>query len=220
MLHIIGWVLLGILLFLFVLLLLPVHTRVRFDGTLQVWAGLGPVSLRVFPLKPGKKKSSKKEKTQAAEKDSGKNKKKAKTSKGKTPFSFEVVCDYIRLAAEALGKLRRRLVLKNLSCHLKIASADAAKTAITYGEVTGAVSVLYPVLERNLRIRQTDISVDADFEGSKWDILADVTLAVCPLRMLIAACILGLYFLKIQRKRKRLANAKVKKGGTTNEQHP
>ena len=217
MLHIIGWVLLGILLFLFVLLLLPIHTRARFDGALQVWAGLGPVFLRVFPLKPGKKKPSKKEKTQAAEKDS---KKKTKPKKEKIPLSFDIVCDYIRLGAEALGKMRRRLVVKNLSCHLKVASADAAKTAITYGEVTGAVSVLYPVLERNLRIKRTDISVDADFESSKWNILTDVTLAVCPLRMLTAACVLGLHFLKIQRKQKRLAKAKVKKGGTTNEQHP
>lgn len=217
MLHIVGWVLLGILLFLFILLLLPVHTRARYDGALQVWAGLGPVSLRVYPLKSSKKKPEKKEKTQAAEK---KSRKKATANKKRGSLSFEMICDYIRLGAEALGKMKRRLVLKNLTCHLKIASNDAAKTAITYGQVTGAVSALYPVLERNLRIKKTDISVDADFEGSKWDILADVTLAVCPLRMLIAACILGLHFLKIRRKHKHLAKAKVKKGGTKNEQHP
>ena len=64
MLKILGWVLLGILLFVLFLLLLPVHTRVRFDGALQVWAGLGPVSLRIFPLKP-KKDKPKKEKTQS-----------------------------------------------------------------------------------------------------------------------------------------------------------
>ena len=51
MLKILGWALVGLLLFVFVLLLLPVRTRVRFDGALQVWAGLGPVSLRVFPMK-------------------------------------------------------------------------------------------------------------------------------------------------------------------------
>ena len=51
MLKILGWVLLGILLFLLFLLLLPIHTRVRFDGALQAWAGLGPVTLRIFPLK-------------------------------------------------------------------------------------------------------------------------------------------------------------------------
>lgn len=51
MLKIIGWIFLGFLLFVFLLLFLPIHTRVRYDGALQVWCGLGPVSLRLFPLK-------------------------------------------------------------------------------------------------------------------------------------------------------------------------
>ena len=51
MLKVIGWIFLGFLLFVFLLLFLPVHTRVRYDGALQVWCGLGPVSLRLFPLK-------------------------------------------------------------------------------------------------------------------------------------------------------------------------
>ena len=70
MLKILGWALAGLLLFVFVLLLIPVRTRVRFDGALQVWAGLGPVSLRVFPMK--KKPKSEKEKAQAAEKKAAK----------------------------------------------------------------------------------------------------------------------------------------------------
>lgn len=221
MLQIIGWVLLGILLFVFVLLLLPVHTRARFDGALQVWAGLGPVSLRVFPLKKGKKKKPKKEKTQAAEKKAAaKQKQEEKPKKTKKPLTLEILCDYIRLGAEALGTMRRRLVIKNMTCHLKVASGDAAKTAITYGQITAAVSALYPVLDRNLRLRHTDISVDADFEGSKMDIFLDITLAVCPLRLLMAACVLALHFLKIQRKSKRFVQAKVEKGGNKNEQHP
>ena len=64
MLKILGWVLLGFLLFLLFLLLLPVHTRVRYDGILQVWAGLGPVSLRIFPLKKKKHKWQPKKKSQ------------------------------------------------------------------------------------------------------------------------------------------------------------
>ena len=66
MLKIIGWIFLGFLLFVFLLLFLPVHTRVRYDGAVQVWCGLGPVSLRLFPLKK-KAERPKKEKTQAAE---------------------------------------------------------------------------------------------------------------------------------------------------------
>ena len=37
LLKIIGWIFLGFLLFVFLLLFLPVHTRVRYDGAVQVW---------------------------------------------------------------------------------------------------------------------------------------------------------------------------------------
>lgn len=210
MLKILGWVLLGILLFVFLLLLLPVHTRVRFDGALQVWAGLGPVSLRIFPL--NKKSKPKKEKTQAAEA-------KEKPKKPKPKLNLEIICDFIKLGVEALGKLKRQLVLSNLTVHLNVASADAANTALLYGRVAAAVSALYPVLERNLRIKKTDIAVDADFEGKKLTALADISLAVCPLRLLMAGVILAFHFLKIYRKIKRHNQPIEEKGGTNHEQH-
>ena len=211
MLKILGWVLLGILLFLLFLLLLPVHTRVRFDGALQVWAGLGPVTLRIFPLKK-KKTKPKKEKTQAAEQ-------KEKPQKPKKKLTLEIICDFIKLGVEALGRLKRQLVLSDLTIHLRVASGDAAATALLYGRVAAAVSALYPVLARNLRIKKTDIAVDADFEGKKTDVLADIRLAVCPLRLLLAGLILAFQFLKIYRKIKRNNQPIEEKGGTNHEQH-
>ena len=211
MLKILGWVLLGFLLFLLFLLLLPVHTRVRYDSVLQVWAGLGPVSLRIFPLK----KKPKKEKTQAAVKTE----KPKKPKKPKKKLTLEIICDFIKLGVEALGRLKRQLVLSNLTVHLKVASPDAANTALLYGRVAAAVSALYPVLERNLRIKKTDIAVDADFDGQKTDVVADISLAVCPLRLLIAGIILALHFLKIYRKIKRHNQPVEEKGGTNHEQH-
>ena len=211
MLKILGWVLLGILLFVLFLLLLPVHTRVRFDGALQVWAGLGPVSLRVFPLKP-KKDKPKKEKTQGAD-----NKK--KPTKPKKKLTLEIIFDFIQLGLEALGTLKRQLVLSNLTVHLKVASKDAANTALLYGRVAAAVSALYPVLDRNLRIKKTDIAVDADFEGTETEAMADLTLAVCPLRMILASIVLLIHFLKIRKKIKLHNQPIEEKGGTNHEQH-
>lgn len=211
MLKILGWVLLGILLFVLFLLLLPVYTRVRFDGVLQVWAGLGPVSLRIFPLKQ-KKSKPKKEKTQAADQ-------KDKPPKPKKKLTLEIICDFIKLGVEALGTLKRQLVLSNLTLHLKVASKDAANTALLYGRVAAAVSSLYPILERNLRIKKTDIAVDADFESDKMEVLADVRLAVCPLRLILASVILLIHFLKINKKIKLHNQPIEEKGGTNHEQH-
>jgi hypothetical protein len=169
-----------------------------------------------------KKPKSEKEKTQAAEKKAAKKAKKAskpKTEKPKQKLTLEIICDYIRLGVEALGMLRRRLVLSNLTCHLKVASKDAAGTALLYGRVAAAVSAVYPVLEQNLRIKKTDIAVDADFESEKLEILIDITLAVCPLRLLIAGVILLFQFLKIYRKSKRVNQPTEEKGGKLHEQH-
>jgi len=212
LLKILGWVFLGLLLFLLFLLLLPVHTRVRFDGVLQVWAGLGPVSLRIFPLK----ERNKKEKTQAAEPQKNE---KEKPKKPKKKLTWEIICDFIRLGVEALGTMRRRLVIQNLTCHFVVANGDAASTALLYGRVAASVSAIYPVLERNLRIKKTDIAVDADFEGEKTNVLADVTLAVCPLRLILACIILLIHFLKINSKIKKHNQPVEEKGGTNHEQH-
>lgn len=224
MLKILGWALAGLLLFVFVLLLLPVRTRVRFDGALQVWAGLGPVSLRVFPMK--KKSKSEKEKAQAAEKKAAKKAQKEakkaskpKKEKPKQKLTLEIICDYIRLGVEALGMLRRRLVLSNLTCHLNVASKDAAGTALLYGRISAAVSALYPIFQQNLRIKKTDITVDADFESEKLEILVDVTLAVCPLRLLVAGVILLFQFVKIRKKTKQINQPIEEKGGKLHEQH-
>ncbi|MBR5536297.1 MAG: DUF2953 domain-containing protein [Clostridia bacterium] len=211
MLSILGWVLLSILLFVLFLLLLPIHTRVRYDGAVQVWAGMGPVSLRIYLLKK-KKSKPKKEKTQGAEKT-------GKADKPKKKLTLEIIFDLIKLGVEALGTLKRQLVLSNLTVQLKIGDKDAAKTAILYGRVAAAVSSLYPILERNLRIKKTDIAVDADFDGGKTDLLADITLAVCPLRLLLASVVLLFHFLKIRKKIKLHNQPTEEKGGITHEQH-
>ncbi len=211
MLPVAGYMLLGILLFLFVLLLLPAHVRVRYDRTVKIWGGLGPVSLCLYP---GKKKAKpKKEKTKTAE---GKKREK-KNSDQKPKFTAEILCDYIRLGAQALGKLRRRLVIRDLVCRWSIGGPDAAGIALTYGRVAAAVSALYPVLDRNLRIKNSEIAVDADFESGKSDLFADVTIAACPLRLLIAGIVLLTVFLKIRKKQ--TSQSTDEKGGILNEQH-
>ena len=98
-----------------------------------------------------------------------------------------------------------------------MAGKDAAATALLYGRAAAGVSALYPVMERSLRVKKTDIAVDADFEGEKLDILADVTIAACPMRMLIAAVILLIRFLKIRRKSKQQDQPIQEKGGKIHE---
>lgn len=198
--------LLGVLLFLLFLLLLPVHTRLRFDGKLQVWCGLGPVSFRLFPSKKPKK-----EKTKAAADTSH-----PSTEEPRRRFDLMQILEYVRLGAEALGVLRRRLVIRQLTLRLRLCGEDAAQTALLYGRTAAAVSALYPILEHNLRLKKTDLSVDADFEQSTSQIFAETVIAACPLRLLMAAAVLLIRFLKLRKEQTLPQN---EKGGELYEQH-
>lgn len=212
MLGIVSCTFLGVLLFLLVFLLLPVHTMLRFDGKLQVWCGLGPVSLRLFPLKKGKK--PKKEKAKAAAESAS-----PQTTEEKRPrVEPAQVLEYLRLGAEAAGMLRRRLVIRQLTLHLRLAGEDAAQTALLYGQTATVVSTLYPVLERNFRLKKTDLTVDADFQQSTSQILAEISLAACPLRLLMVAALLLLRLWKLRRNQTQLRSSN-EKGGELYEQH-
>ena len=212
--RVVGYVLLGLVLLLLFLLLLPVRARVRYDGTLRLWAGYGPVNLKLLPKKentgneaaPKKPKKKKKEKPAPEE---GKKKKKLSL----TPAE---IMDYLHIALDAVGKMRRRLLIPHLQANIVVGGKDAAAVALTYGRMVAGISALYPVLDRNLRIRKTDISVDADFDKTKIEALLDVTVSACPLRLLFAAILIAIAFLKAYLKNKKM---KEKKGGASNEQH-
>ena len=206
----IGFIFLGLLLLLLILLLLPAHARARYDGTLQVWAGFGPVDLRILPPKTKKKKPEKTTK-----------KKKEKPAKKRKKPALDEMFSYARLALDALGKLKRRLVIRHLELVLDVGGKDAGTAALTYGHVAAGVSALYPVLQRNLRIRKTDIRVDAAFDQKEIGILADVAVAACPLRMLFAALLILIAFLKLRLKyrQKTVSMNSTEKGGTPDEQY-
>ncbi len=210
MLKIIGFVFLGLLLLLLILLLLPAHVRARYDGTLMLRAGLGPVDLQILPGRKQEKKPKKRP-------DKAKTKKKAeKPAKVKKKLMLDEIFSYVRLALDALGKMKRRLVIRRLELGLDVGGADAGAAALTYGRVAAGISALYPVLQRNLRIRKTDIRVDAAFDRKEIGVLADVTVAACPLRILFAGLLILIEYWKIRRK----STVKhTEKGGTSDEQH-
>lgn len=203
----------GVLLFLLVLLLLPVHIRLRFDGKLQIWCGLGPIAFRLLP--PKKPEKPEKEQAKAAAADAAQ-----QTAEKKRQHSFDPVqiVDYLHLGAEALGKLRRRLVIRQLTLRLCISSEDAAQTALLYGRTAAAISALYPVLERNFRLRKTALSVDADFEQTASQIFGEAVIAACPFRLLTAATLLLIRFRKLRKKQTQLSSPN-EKGGELYEQH-
>lgn len=171
------------------ILLLPAKARVRYDGTLTVWGGLGPISIKVYPAQKKEKeekdkKQPKKPPQQAAEKP-------------KRKITLEEIRGYLHLAVDALGRVKRLLVIRNLTVHAVIANADPFKAAMAYGGAAALISSMMPVLEEQLRIRKTDLAVDLDFSG-EGSVMLDITVSAVILCLLMAAIQIFLRFRRIQ----------------------
>ena len=225
MLRVLGWILLGILGLMALLLLTPVSVRAKYEDALEVWLGLGPVKLRAFPLKKRKKTEKKPQKAKKTKEKKVKQKPKTEKEPKKSPLALEKptltqLPDYLRLGADALGSMRRRILVRNFRLDLTLGGDDAAKTALNYGRVAALFSILGPLLERAFRVRKRDVSVEADFSGGPNRAAGEIEIAACPLRLVIAGLKLLFAFLALQRKTaQEKTNDNETKGGNEHEQY-
>jgi hypothetical protein len=93
------------------------------------------------------------------------------------------------LAAALIRKTGKHLRLRAAKLHLRVATGDAAKTAILYGAVCQSLSYLLALLDRVTRLKATepDVAVSADYLSEKCE--ADVHL-IFSLRLIGAIAIL------------------------------
>lgn len=225
MLRVLGWILLGLLSILLLVLVTPVSVRAKYADSLEVWLGLGLVKLRAFPLKKrqNRKKQPKKEKKTKEKK--AKQKPKTEKKPKRSPLALEKptlaqLPAYLRLGADALGSMRRRILVREFRLSLTLGGDDAAKTALNYGRVAAFFSILGPLLDRAVRVRRKDVSVETDFSGGPNRAAGEIEIAACPLRLVIAGLKLLFAFLALQRKTAReKTNDNEMKGGNEHEQY-
>lgn len=212
-------ILAGVLLLLLLLLLLPVRLRIQYADALRVSAGLGSIWLKLYPGKQRKKEPKpKKSKPKKVRKE---RRKKQKPPKAHEKPSVKMILELIRLGLRSVGTMLRPLSVPRLHLTVQVGGKDAATAALTYGEIAAGASALYPILEKSLKLRDTDIAIDVDFSAQTIRAQADILFSACPLRYLIAACRVLMAYLRLRkqqemRKQKKQAN---RKGGNTNEQH-
>ena len=212
-----GWIIAcAVLLALF---LLPLGCRVRYDGgglTVRVIAG--PVRFQVYPLRkkdaPEKvdqpEKTEKKEKKTANKDNTEAQKEEKQAPEPKTGGSLTKFLPLVRLALEALGELRRKIRLNNLTVHLTLACDDPCDLAVNYGRAWAAVGNLMPNLERLFVIKKRDIQIGCDFTASEIKIFAEGDVTITFGRVLSLALRYGVRALKEFFKLKQ-------KGGAENE---
>ena len=171
-------ILLGLVALIAIILSLKVTLTVKYDGDVKLFARVLFVRIKLYPRKKKKhKRSMSAKKAQKVKKKKAKcvsdtGKKKEKKPK-KTPSEIieiiQVVCMIVK---EVVSNLSKYLRIKIAKIHIKIATDDAAHTAIAYGAVTQSINVLFPLLEnvKNFSMpKRRDIDIRSDFTSEECE---------------------------------------------------
>ena len=155
--------------------------------------------------KRAKKAQKKKEKEQKKADIAAGNIKKEKKSAGEI---LDIVSLVSNLVKQVIGKFFSHLRIKVARIRMKIATGDAATTAITYGAVTQSINVFFPLLDGIKTVsfptvKDIDISADFTSEESEIDIKLSFSLRVWHLFHVAFAALGELikYFFKSMRRK-------------------
>ena len=185
------WII-GIIVLLFAFLLtLKFTVTIVYHDELAVYVRVLFIKIPILPKKEKKsgphamseKKAQRlREKLEKKKLKKEKAKKKKGSSEEKPKKTLPEILDMITMVraivAKVIAKFWKHLRIDIARLRIRVATGDAAETAIAYGAVTGAINTLFPLLEtvKNFDLpRQKDINVVADFVSE--EIEADIKIS-------------------------------------------
>lgn len=160
---------LKVLLVILLVLFLLGRIRVGGDGEysadgLFVRVRVGPISVRVFPLKKkGEKKPTKKKKKSAPPTQSGEGEKAQEPEKPQKGGTLDLVKAGLPLVGEAAGELKERIRIDLLCMDLLFGGTDAAQTAILFGMSNALIAPLLAVFQQNFEVKEHRVRTAVDF---------------------------------------------------------
>ena len=186
-------ILLSVIAFFALLLSINVRLILEYQGEPALFLKILFVKIRLFSDKKKKRRRSMSKRKAQRIKDGIKKKKEEKKQrkeeqKKENKGSAKGIISTVNLVASTVKRLlslfTKHLKIKVARIRIKIATGDAATTAIEYGAVTQSINVLLPLLEEidNFSVsRNADIRVNADFtaQESEADIRVSLSLRAC-----------------------------------------
>ncbi|MGN1432602.1 MAG: DUF2953 domain-containing protein [Ruminococcus sp.] len=156
------YILLGILLVIFLMLLMPVKLKASYNEDFRCSLKIGFVKIQFYPPKPKKKK---KESEKAEEKPKHEEKKKESLVKEKgISWLFDLIKKIADLAVGALKDFFRHIIVKKLMLSISIAGDDAADTAVKYGYCCSAVYPAFGIIVGAVKCKSYGVDISPDFE--------------------------------------------------------
>jgi len=158
------YILLGILLVIFLLLLMPVKLKASYNEDFRCCLKIGFVKIQLYPQKPKKKKKKKKpEKAEEIPKHEEKKKESLIKEKG-ISWLFDLIKKIADLAVGALKDFFRHIIVKKLMLSINIAGNDAAYTAVKYGYCCSAVYPAFGIIVGAVKCKSYGVDISPNFE--------------------------------------------------------
>lgn len=190
---------LGLLLFLFLLTLLPVRAVIHFHESFVL--ELRYLFLRI-PIIPGDEQPLEEEEEEESGEDESSPAKRVKSTLSKKGLSgfLQGFTELLRLLQKAAGGILKRLRLRRFDLYLCLAGKnDPAGSAVRYGQVAGGIYAACGGLFCLLPCRRKGVSVDLNYTAEKAVINFTAELSIVPLfaiKEAVVFLIRGLFYLK------------------------
>ena len=164
---------------LVLLALLLVFLRLRLTGAYGVegaslTVSLGAVPVFRLPRAPGKTPAKKEEKPKKKKDKKKKEEAEEKPEGGSVPGFRQLM----PIISDALGKLRRRLSVDEMTLWYQSAAEDPAAAAFAFGGASAAAGALAGPLKALFRIRDLDIRTAVSFTETKPKVYARLRMSI------------------------------------------
>ncbi len=187
------YILLGIVALILLLLLIPVHLRASFVGSLRADVSYAFLKFKLYPKeKREKKEEQKKQEDKPAEKKEEQKEEKKEENILKKFYRNQGVDGVIQLVRDAAYSVRRllhtllirHLIIHDLYLRIDVAGRHAAECAEKYGGVCGLVYPPVSYICSVCHVRKYDVSVSPDYLATFSSAEFYVNLSIRPLALL------------------------------------
>ena len=176
------YIIFGILLLLFLLLIIPLYITLDYNGNLRLDVGYMFFKTNII----GDKNTEKEQKTVKSKTQ----KPNALTKKFENKDISEIILQSVELLKIALDRLKplvKHIIIREFYLALTIGSEDAEITALTYGRVCAVVYPMRGILAAVMNFKENKVFINADFNSKKSSAVVHVKLNFRPIFAVIAA---------------------------------
>ena len=162
-------IILSVLAFIVLLLFIPISVHIKYDG--DFFVKLKIAGIKAYEVEPDADTEKPKPDTESDKKAKKQTEKAFDKLKKKYGFAGAVkeIFVFIKSVLERLKGSFRHIAIRKLCLDIKVASGEAAATAIDYGAVCAAVYPVLTFIDSIANVKMKSINVTADFNSDNSD---------------------------------------------------